>query len=438
MKRSRALWTTIVLSAAIGCGSNRARGGSQDGDAATGGTTGTDSATGTDSFTGTASTWVSDLTAAYCMWAIRCGKFSGAATCRAYMGPQFAVVNFNAPSAAITAVSKGTAQFDPTRATSCLTALANLDCDSDLLFPTRVPTPCAAVFVGNLSDGSACIDDVECPNGSICLIASTVTCKGTCTPLPAGACRTIDDCPAQQHCAGVPFWGSGLWGSGGCQATVAPGATEGDACGTPVQCAPGLLCHGGPPPRRCSAVTVPTGAAAVGGGVGAVCGFVGTCARELACVRSDDGTTSTCMPPAKLGDACTSLFQCGAQYRLSDIICDKTGTRTCVHLPSTGRCRVVVGMNTCDPTTSYCDAATGTCKPWLSQGDRCAFNGIDPLWTMELLRKFRLRAVARRVRSRMSGATSGDVDDRLSLHVLRSSAGGGPEAHLWSASVHLH
>ena len=84
------------------------------------------------------------------------------------------------------------------------------------------------------------------------------------------------------------------------------------------------------------------------------------------------------MRPAGLGDACTSLFQCGAGYQVSDIICDEANTHTCVHKPLTGPCVVVNGMNTCDPVTSYCDA-TGICMPWLPEGARCDpyDNGLD-------------------------------------------------------------
>ena len=58
------------------------------------------------------STWVTDLIAAYCTWAVRCGQSPDAATCNAFAGPEFAVVHFNQASAAITAVSDGKAQFD--------------------------------------------------------------------------------------------------------------------------------------------------------------------------------------------------------------------------------------------------------------------------------------------------------------------------------------
>jgi hypothetical protein len=337
----------------------------------TGGTTVTGGTINVGADTVTVSTWVTDLVAAYCTWAIRCGEFPDAAACKAYMGPQFAAVNFNQASAAVTAVSDGKAQFDPTQAASCLTALSNLDCDVDFLSLSSIPEPCAVAFSGSVSDGGACIDDVECANGSMCVIDWTTTCDGTCMPTSEWACRTNDDCPSQQYCAAVVMQGPGLWGSGVCEAIVPPGATAGDPCGMPVQCAPGLSCVGGAAPARCAAAA----------GTGATCGgFSGSCAPGLACVTSDDGTTATCMPPAKLGDACTSLFQCGAQYKLSDIICDETVTHTCVHRPSTGPCSVVNRMNTCDPVTSYCDATAGTCRPWLSQGAACVFpsSGIDP------------------------------------------------------------
>lgn len=162
--------------------------------------------------------------------------------------------------------------------------------------------------------------------------------------------------------------GPGLWQTGACTA-VPSEATAGEPCGPSVGCVPGLFCQGPGVYRSCVA----------GAGEGATCGIFGddeiNCASGLACATSDDGTTATCMPPAKLGEACTSLFQCGAQYTLSDIICDETGTHTCVHRPSAGPCIVANGINTCDPTTSYCDASTGTCTPFLSQGAACDYYG---------------------------------------------------------------
>jgi hypothetical protein len=97
-------------------------GGSTSG--AGGAATGTGGATGAGGVT--ASTWLSDRIAAHCAWAVRCGQFQDAAACEAFMGPEFAVDSFNTPSAAIAAVSAGTAQFDPTQAASCLTALSKL------------------------------------------------------------------------------------------------------------------------------------------------------------------------------------------------------------------------------------------------------------------------------------------------------------------------
>jgi len=378
--RSFSICGLIAVSAVFvaGCGGRDSDGATGSSDSSGGSATAVgDSAgaSGTSGTTGTATTWVADLGAAYCTWAIRCGQFPDAAACNAFRGPQFAAVNFNAPSAAITAVSKGTAQFDPAQATPCLTALANLDCGSDLLGGARSPAACAAVFSGSVADGGVCIDDVECASGSMCLFSSTATCEGKCTPASDGGCRTNDDCTAQQYCAAVPMQGSGVWGSGSCQPLVPPGVAAGAPCGIPVQCAPGLACYGEAAPVLCSAY--------VGLGAGATCGGIGggpSCAPGLACVASDDGMASTCTPPAKLGDACTSLFQCGAQYLLSDLVCDESHTHTCVHRSSTGPCKVVNRQSTCDPATSYCDAASGTCKPWLAPGSACVFpaSGVDP------------------------------------------------------------
>jgi hypothetical protein len=373
----RRLVTVAIASTAIGCSdqANPMVGGDAQADAPSVGLDASSDAPATfDAASVSASTWVTSLVASYCDRALRCGTFPDDATCKAYMGPQFSAVNFNAPSAAVKAVSDGKASFDPTQAATCLTALSNLDCAVDFL-NAGIPA-CAAAFSGHVSDGGACIDDVECASGSMCIVASTATCEGTCTPASGGLCRMDSDCAQDQFCAAVSMQGAGVWGSGGCEARIPPGA-NGEPCGMPVQCAPGFFCVGGPAPARCAAFE----------GAGATCvppvGFA--CAPGLACVASDDGTTRTCVPPAKLGDACTSLFQCGGQYVSSDIICDVSGTHTCVRRPSAGPCVVVQGISTCDPVTSYCEATSGTCKPWISQGAACVFpsSGIDPCtpWT---------------------------------------------------------
>jgi hypothetical protein len=160
-----------------------------------------------------------------------------------------------------------------------------------------------------------------------------------------------------------------------CYAMTPPGAGPGAPCGAPVACAPGLLCASGGgrapvPPPPCIA----------GAGAGAPCDSrQPECAPGLACAASDDGKTWTCMPTAKLGEPCTSLFQCGAQYQLSDIICDVNGTHTCVHAPSTGPCVAQVGFDatgagSCDPLTSYCDS--GTCMPVLAPGAPCIISNL--------------------------------------------------------------
>jgi hypothetical protein len=322
----------------------------------------------------TPSTWVTGLIAAYCAQAVRCGQFPDSAVCDAFMGPQIAVDNFNSPTAAITAVVGRKAQFDSAKAASCLAAFSEMDCDLASSNLASVPVACTSVFSGSVSDGGTCIDDVECATGSMCVIASTTTCEGTCTPANGGPCRTNGDCLPRQYCAGVPWQGPGVWGSGVCADAVPPGNTEGAPCGTPVPCAQGLSCFGGPAPARCGVAV---------GEEGAPCRLLGapgpTCASDLVCVISHDGMTGSCMPPAKRGETCTSLLQCDAEYSFARTICDENGSHTCVPRPSKGACTVVNGVNTCDPVISYCDA--GTCKPWLPEGSPCTFptsNGLDP------------------------------------------------------------
>ena len=361
--------STATTSATGGQGGTKIIGSSGPGATGSGGVT---------SATGPVSTWVADLVSAYCAWAVRCGQFPNQDICQAYGDPRFAAVGFNMATAAVVAVAEGTAEFNATQAASCLATMSGLACDIDFVNLPSVPTSCRAAFSGSFPSGGVCIDDVQCAPGASCVgDSSFLVCKGTCTPISAPSCRTNDDCPTQQYCSGNFTAGSGIWSVGQCQDFISPGATAGDICGRPVLCAPGLSCQGGGPfTPGCE----PDAAE------GEKCGpdaMYAVCRAGLACVTPDDGSIleATCMRPAGLGDACTSLLQCGGQYQVSDLICDKTGSHTCVHKPSTGPCVVVDGNNTCDPLTSYCDATSGTCQPWLSQGAHCdphAASGIDP------------------------------------------------------------
>jgi len=92
----------------------------------------------------------------------------------------------------------------------------------------------------------------------------------------------------------------------------------------------------------------PLGCAAAAG-TGATCGrFPRSCAPGLACVTSDDGTTATCMPPAKLGDPCARrFFLCGAAHTRTSLAIS-SATKPSRHdlraPPSTGPCSVVDRM----------------------------------------------------------------------------------------------
>jgi hypothetical protein len=359
--------STATTSATGGQGGTKSIGSSGPGATGSGGVT---------SATGPVSTWVADLVSAYCAWAVRCGQFPNQDICQAYGDPRFAAVDFNMATAAVVAVAEGTAQFNATQAASCLATLSDLACDIDFVNLPSVPTSCRAAFSGSVPSGGVCINDVQCAPGASCVGDSSLVCKGRCTPISAPSCRTNDDCPAQQYCSGDFTSGSGLWSVGRCQDLISPGATAGDACGQPVLCAPGLSCQGGGPF---------TSACEPDAAEGEKCGpaaMYAACPAGLACVTQDDSSIleATCMRPAGLGDTCTSLFQCGGQYQVSDLICDRTGSHTCVHKPSTGPCVVIDGYNTCDPVTSYCDAPSGTCQPWLLEGAHCDphASGIDP------------------------------------------------------------
>jgi hypothetical protein len=318
---------------------------------------------GTDAGPISAADYANDALVAYCGFGVRCGFFSSDAICKVVIGPQFTSGGFNSVAAEIALVNAGKAQFNAANAATCLNLLSTLSCGGAL--GGSLPTSCTDAFSGGMvADGDTCIADIECQGHSDCVPGSSATCGGSCTPISATNCETDSDCSTDQYCQDVT-----------CVPDTAAGAL-GQPCGVPTACQSVLVCDEGQSPPSC-VTPLEAGATCQDDGP-----FGSTCASGLACVPSDDKTTATCMAPASLGQPCTLLFQCGAQYVVSDIICDEAGTQKCIQMPSTGACPLAYGVNTCNPATSYCNpnGSTGVCTSQLADGASCTTlsNGVNP------------------------------------------------------------
>lgn len=203
-------------------------------------------------------------------------------------------------------VASGNATFRPAAVQACLDAVATLDCGSAVY--SEVPA-CDAVILGNVADGGACVDDVDCAHGS-CEIGSA--CPGTCAaPLAAGSgcsvggprcapgttCR--DDGGARRCLA--PVGAGGLCSWGGCadglscdraSGTCVPRKTSG-TCAGDEDCAPGFACDWGDAGAdRLTCLVV--------AGRGEPCGAGAPCGRGWTCTRG------VCGPPPAVGSACAS------------------------------------------------------------------------------------------------------------------------------------
>jgi hypothetical protein len=305
---------------------------------------------------------VTEAAAADCATAVRCHFVSDAALCMAVYGPLLARQLFNDFGAAVASAKAGKAHYDGAAARACLDATKNKDCAA-----TSTPAVCDQVFTGTVPNGARCINDVVCVPGSFCArpTSDTAPCDGTCTPADT-LCNKDSQCTGGRVCD----WSmSTVTSMGTCANPVAPGAAE-QSCGTNNGCAPGLYC---------SSTSVCTAPAHAGEPCnGARNGF--PCADALLCVRSADGTSSTCMAAAAKGEACATTGQCGGP--LTSLGCDPT-SHVCVDLPSSGAC-LGTGIFSCNPLTAFCDQAMATpsCQPFASKGASCSTNNIGQCGTV--------------------------------------------------------
>ncbi len=264
------------------------------------------------------------------------------ATCQASIPAQQS--GFDSLEALFSAVKAGKADMDITKVSQCLDAIHGLSCEKSPI-EILAQSGCQEAFTGNVALGDHCIAEGECARGLHCeqnTAPSAGGCSGTCAALGKGECADARDCKSGQVCA-----------LGHCIVAVPAGA-DGQACGTGAACRSGLRCDAG----ICRALP----------GVNEACQPGTPCANAtLVCVPTD-AQSATCVVTKARGATCTRPFECGGL--LGNLVCDVSGSGTCIDRPKSGPCIA----ETCDPTSALCDSsdpAAPVCRAFLSAGSEC-------------------------------------------------------------------
>jgi hypothetical protein len=208
---------------------------------------------------------------------------------------------------------------------------------------------CAAAFIGLVSNGAACNDDVDCSNG---YCAFGATCPGTCTAFKASGavCQGGSECGPGKVCD---------WNGGASNVCLTPSpASAGQPCtyGYPY-CALGLYCD--------YAQSTPTCTAKLAAGATCTGSTQGECAAGLSCAAD-----LKCRPYVGAGADC-SVQQCGSGFYCSSI-------GRCVATPVAGGDCTDPGAGCLD--SSYClGTTTKTCQSGtVVAGGTCNSAGTTP------------------------------------------------------------
>ncbi len=276
-----------------------------------------------------------ELLQARCQRFVRCGLFVDDDSCQAY----FRVVPDPDRKPAIDA---GKLKYDGDAAKRCNDAIAAQTCDGESRDGRRAPDVCAKVFVGQVGDGDACQDDLECAsarcNRNLASCEHGACCAGTCaSSTKAGVgeqCANNGDCTDDEFCA--------------MDMTCHALGKSGDTCFNDVQCDFGLACAGTGFPKSCVTAAA-TGSACPD----ARCADIGAACPSGTCVAAG-------LPGANT--ACTADSDCSI-YAL----CDTAGSHVCVAYPTLGMA--------CDPRgcagDAFCDSMTMKCTTPLAAQAPC-------------------------------------------------------------------
>ena len=240
-----------------------------------------------------------EVEAALCANAVKCGRYTSEAECKKY-------VDLNTAQVSAT-VGGNKATYDADKAGACLDALRNQSCSTSAESNREAPAACNDVVKGKTVAGGACTDGTQCTSGSCKVAVSDAACAaGTCNPDAAAVGGSCADAECQ----------NGLYCTE--SSMCAPLLAVGAMCFLSSECAYGSSCFG--EPGVCTA-TAATGASCAT----ADCDKVGD---------QCDSATMKCKALSKDGEACAAGFA-GFFACINPLFCDQTSLK-CAQRPTLG------------------------------------------------------------------------------------------------------
>lgn len=316
-----------------------------------------------------------ELPAAYrsaaCSYFVRCGIFPDLAACRSANLPILTDgFTFALDPNLVAAIDAGHVQLDTAQVQACLGAIAGLSCDYTSGGHVGLMEHCWHFLHGTLPGGATCFLREECISNQ-CSGGSTFDAcvAGTCvgdTPPATTPAELGMPCSFDPGCVEGAFCDYNSTGT--CVALRGLGET----CVNGGECATGLACVGGAPPRTCKPlpglgepcpdlVCGDAGAYCANGGTcerigleGDACtgGIVGECAPAYPCNTS----TGTCTRAPGVGEPCdySTYLRCFD----AGVVCDET-VSLCIEPRPDGQPCTVDAL--CQ--SGHCDVLAGTCAP---------------------------------------------------------------------------
>ena len=222
------------------------------------------------------------------------------------------------------AVEAGTITYDSDAAGECLDFFRGVTCRlSSTIDQEAFQAACGDVFVGQVAEGGACIDDEECVDDGQCFVAACgeACCVGECVPGEGPGGGTVEiggDCSEADCVSGAYCQNDFMTGTAVCAAVVASGG----ACEDFDACAQGLWCAG-----------------------------------------FDFETPGTCSAPPDRGESCEGFGLCDR----ADDYCDPAD-QICKAVKGPGE-TCMVDSNECAQYTTCLD---GTCTAYPGDGGDCS------------------------------------------------------------------
>ena len=269
-----------------------------------------------------------------CNLYVNCGLVEDQATCRLVFD------DADVSASLIAAVEAGKVIYHEDKARECLNGIG-ASCERGAVSINDNSAACDETFEGTVAGGGQCAIDEECISRD-CDVPSCqeACCQGTC----------VGDAPVPRPTVGQSCAQNGSCVDSYCDFTTTtcmPHRAAGEACTSTSQCGLNIcanqVCTKRPGPGEpCSDTTL-----------GGQCSLLGYRCSP---------TTSTCVPYALGGDACTTQSDCSEIYRCGD-------SGTCELGPRLGD---TCGIDAEDCLgDSYCEASTLTCTAPKSNGASC-------------------------------------------------------------------